>query len=161
MSFLVLLIWALIGAGGGLLALPFVLPYIISTVPLLALAFCGFLLIVAGAILVTRWVVGGLACLVERTGPIASLGRSTRLTKGCRWKIFGVVLLTIIVSAGSGAIVRFVMDLTGIAFADVIGELLMRAGVSAFSVCIVVMIYHDLRAAKEGISSKEIAAVFD
>jgi len=149
--------------GGGLVAVPFVLPHTspISTVLVMALVLCGFLLNAAAAILLTRWAVSWLACLAEETGPIASLGRSSHLTKGYRWKILGLVLLTIIVSAGGGAIAEFVMGLTGNASANVIGQLLIRGGANAFATCISILIYHDLRAAKEGIASKEIATVFD
>src|SRR5207302_7500833 len=47
------------------------------------------LLIVPGLILLTMWYVAIPACVVEELGPARSLGRSSELTRGNRWKIFG------------------------------------------------------------------------
>src|SRR4051794_27055060 len=51
------------------------------------------LLIVPGIMLYTMWLVAVAACVVERAGPWRSLRRSQELTKGHRWKIFGLFLL--------------------------------------------------------------------
>ena len=56
------------------------------------------LLVVPGLILYTMWLVAVAACVVERTGPWRSLRRSQELTKGHRWKIFGLFLLLLLLS---------------------------------------------------------------
>src|SRR5262249_9742953 len=54
----------------------------------------GFLLlIVPGIILFIRWSTALPACVVEGLGPLASMKRSAELTKGHRWKIFGMYVL--------------------------------------------------------------------
>jgi hypothetical protein len=112
-------------------------------------------------IVFTMLAVATPACVVERLGPIKSMGRSARLTKGHRWKMFGLWLLTII----GGAIVQGVL----VSAAAMIGgrplALLIQFVVSAvwgaFYAILIVVAYHDLRVAKEGVDTDQIAAVFD
>jgi uncharacterized membrane protein len=56
------------------------------------------LLVVPGLILLTMWYVAIPVCVVEQFGPLESLRRSAALTKGHRWKIFGMVVVLIIIS---------------------------------------------------------------
>src|SRR5882672_2304710 len=56
------------------------------------------LLIVPGLIVMTMWFVSTPACVVERTGPWTSMKRSAALTKGHRWKVFGLLLLLFIIN---------------------------------------------------------------
>src|SRR6267142_7157090 len=60
------------------------------------IAFAAILLVVPGLILATMWAVALPACVVEELRPAASLGRSNDLTKGYRWKIFGIMALLMI-----------------------------------------------------------------
>lgn len=119
------------------------------------------LLIVPGLILVVMWYVAVPACVVERTGPIGSLGRSQELTKGHRWKLFGLYLLIVIL----GVIGERVFFGLGNALVGVPGSLIAQTVwqgfAQAFGSVIVVVAYHDLRAAKEGIDIERIASVFD
>jgi hypothetical protein len=119
------------------------------------------LLIVPGLILQIMWFVALPACVVEKTGPIASLGRSAALTKGSRWKIFGTVLLIGIVVGILNAVVSGVLTATHIRIALVIGQYAFQTVSIAFTAIVGVVIYHDLRVAKEGIDTDRIAAVFD
>src|SRR5262249_13714251 len=63
-----------------------------------------FLLFVPGAILYAMWFVGLPVCIIERLGPWTSLRRSEELTKGHRWKLFGLALLLLIPALASIAI---------------------------------------------------------
>ena len=118
------------------------------------------LLIVPGLILLARWAVVIPACLVEGTSPTDSMSRSASLTEGNRWKVLGVLLLTIIVFLIVYSIFHLALNPAGI-YATQIGTLLLQGVWGAFFNCLAIMIYHDLRMAKEGISSKQIVAVFD
>ncbi len=51
--------------------------------------------------------------------------------------------------------------LSGSKIAFVIGQYLLQVGVVAFGSIVGVVVYHDLRVAKEGIDTDRIAAVFD
>ena len=109
---------------------------------------------------------------MKSRNPTASMGRSAELTKGHRWKIFGVYLLIMIIAAiFLGIIGTLVAGLFGSPFSAAalergigIGTLLwliVTAIYTAYFNIFVVMMYNDLRAAKEGIDTDQIAAVFD
>lgn len=119
------------------------------------------LLIIPGLILMTMWFVGTPACVVERTGPWTSLKRSAALTKGHRWKIFGLMMLLIIVSLIVSQLIELVLGQIGNDILTILGTLLWMAIYGAYYSIAVVMAYHDLRVAKEGIDIEQIAAVFD
>jgi hypothetical protein len=131
------------------------------------------LLVVPGVMLYLMWFVATSVCVVEQLGPFRSMGRSRELTKGHRWKIFGLILLTVIPAGIVGLIVSAVavaalgmsvfMGLSPALVAP-IGQsigLLWSAVWKAFYVILAVVIYHDLRVAKEGVDTEQIAAVFE
>jgi hypothetical protein len=118
------------------------------------------LLIVPGIMLYTMWLVGVAACVVERTGPWRSLRRSQELTKGHRWKIFGLFLLLVLLSL-INPLLQYVLTVTAGATAGAIGNAIWTALGSAFSSVVIAVTYYDLRVAKEGIDIEQIASVFD
>jgi hypothetical protein len=118
------------------------------------------LLIVPGVILLCMWWVVVPACVVENLGPIQSLSRSADLTRGYRWKIFGLFLLLTVINAIGGKMVDLVFGLAGDIVAG-IGSLVWFVAWTALSNCVLIMTYHDLRVAKEGIDTEQIAAIFD
>jgi hypothetical protein len=119
------------------------------------------LLIVPGLILLTMWFVGTPACVVEQRGPWASLRRSAELTKGHRWKIFGLMLVLIVISALISPLVELILSAAGGKTLAFIGELTWNGIWGAFYAIAAVVAYHDLRVVKEGVDTEQIAAVFD
>jgi hypothetical protein len=119
-------------------------------------------LVVPGLIVLTAWFVATPVCVVERLGPWRSLDRSARLTKGYRWKIFGL-LVSLILIAGLGAtLIEFLVSAVAPNSLLVsIGSLVWDATWTASSAIVGVVAYRDLRVAKEGIDTEQIAAVFD
>jgi hypothetical protein len=121
----------------------------------------GLALVIPAFIVMAMLFVAMPACVVERLGPVASLGRSADLTKGNRWKIFGLWILVFVV----GAIIQTM--LTGLATAlggRLVGEIVLLAWTAvfgAFSAVVAVVAYRDLRVAKEGVNTDQIASVFD
>ena len=99
-------------------------------------------------------------CIVERLGPVKSLGRSSMLTKGHRWKVFGLWLVIMLVTAvGAG-----MLGGIGYATGPIVGgllKLIWGALAGAFNAIMVVVAYHDLRVVKEGVDTDHIASVFD
>ena len=118
------------------------------------------LLIIPGLILYTIWFVGLPACMIERLGPWTSLRRSGQLTKGHRWKLFGLAFLIIIPSLGS-LLIQSVLAAVAGPIVALIGRLIWKAIWAAFASVVIVVTYHDLRVAKEGIDIEQIACVFD
>jgi uncharacterized membrane protein len=118
------------------------------------------LLIIPGLILYTMWFVGLQACVVERLGPWTSLRRSRELTKGHRWKLFGLALLLIITSLGS-LLLEFELTVVAGPMVGLVGKLIWKGIWVAFASVVVAVTYQDLRVIKEGIDIEQIAVVFD
>jgi hypothetical protein len=136
--------------------------------PLLGLGFLyaiaimiGFvLLVVPGVILIVMWAVVVPACLVEGLGPIESMSRSSALTKGHRWQIFGIMILLGILSWIGSFILGLVLSAAGPVITGIV-NLVWTAAWAVYWNCVLIMIYHDLRVAKEGVDTTQIASVFD
>ncbi len=126
----------------------------------LGVGLAAILLVFPGIMLFVMWYVAVPVCVVERAGPITSMGRSRQLTKGYRWKVFGMLLLVgLFQMVGAGVIAG--MSYTAGTAVGLIVNLIWTAIVSAFSAVLAVVAYHDLRVAKEGVDTDQIAAVFE
>jgi hypothetical protein len=137
-------------------------------VPIIGLSICAgvtivlglMLFLVPGLILLSMFFVALPACVVEGLGPFQSMGRSSALTKGHRWKIFGIWLLLVVVGSVVGGIVTAVLSVVGLVL-PVIGQMVWNTLMGAYQSIVVAVAYHDLRVAKEGVDIDHIAAVFD
>jgi hypothetical protein len=129
-------------------------------VPLLA-GLAAIALLIPGFIVLTMLFVSMPVCVVERLGPIKSMGRSARLTKGHRWKIFGLWFATIIVALIMQSVLIGLARAIGGSTLGTIALLAWSAVFGAFNAIMAVVTYHDLRVAKEGVDTDQIASVFD
>jgi len=118
------------------------------------------LLIIPGLILYTLWFVALPVCVVEPLGPWSSLRRSRELTKGHRSKLFGLALLLIIGYLG-GSVLEFELTAVADPVVGFIARLVWKGIWASFAAVVVVVAYHDLRVAKEGVDIDQIAGVFD
>jgi hypothetical protein len=119
------------------------------------------LFIVPCFILLTMWFVATPACVVEQLGPFKSMGRSADLTKGHRWKIFGLMLLVFLISAVASSMIGAISAVVGGPMLELIASVIWNGIWGAFYAVAAVVTYHDLRVAKEGIDIEQIASVFD
>lgn len=122
----------------------------------------GFVLfVVPGLILLTMFFVIVPVCVVEGMGPIKSLGRSSALTKGYRWRIFAIYLVPALIIGIAAA----VLERIGLGIAGLVGNALVAYVVTAiggaYQAIVNIVTYHDLRAVKEGLDIEQLAAVFD
>jgi uncharacterized membrane protein len=120
------------------------------------------LLIVPGIMVAVAFAVAFPVCVIEQQGPFASLRRSRALTKGNRWKICGIYLVMLIV--GVVVVVVGIASIIGRSLGAQVGgfvSVIMQIVTSAFSGVLFTVIYHDLRAAREGLDTNRLAAVFD
>ena len=65
-------------------------------------------LIVPAFIAATMIFVATPVCVVERLGPFKSLRRSAALTKGCRWRVFGMMIAMWLIGVIGAGIVEAV-----------------------------------------------------
>jgi len=130
------------------------------------------LLIIPGIMLMVRWGICSQVCVIEKTGPIASLKRSAELTDGNRWRLFGFAILLIlafyvimlpftllfmaIIWFGAGSI-----SLTGVKIVSALWGLLINGVFLGVGYCLSVAVYQELRRVKEGLASPATIAVFD
>jgi hypothetical protein len=144
------------------------LPVLLLTIMSLFGVMLGIMLaLVPGIILMTGWAVVIPVLAAENTGIIQSFGRSWDLTRGYRWKIFGLLLLYFIVAF----LLNFVAQLIfGVSFAQTaltggIGYIslmwLNSVILGAFYAVGIAALYYELRTVKEGIGPQQLAAAFD
>jgi hypothetical protein len=150
------------------------LSLIISILSVLGLV----LLIVPGFIIMAVYAVALTTCVAERAGVGASMRRSAYLTKGNRWRIFGIQLLVIAFTTIAGLLVGLAVGF-GVGFlAGLVGganvslpllqgliQALARYPVQViaggFNAVAGGVLYYKLRVVKEGVDIDKIAAVFD
>jgi membrane-anchored glycerophosphoryl diester phosphodiesterase (GDPDase) len=125
-----------------------------------ALAFGMILLVVPGIIVYTMYAVALPVCVVEHLGVFASMKRSAQLTKGYRWRVFGLFLVRLVLGMVFTGVLLTVTKL-GSPLTVRLTDFIWVALSSSFFSTVVVVAYHDLRVAKEGIDIDRIAAVFD
>ena len=107
------------------------------------------------------WFVATPACVVEQLGPSDSMRRSAELTSGYRWKIFGLMLVLLVISAVVTPLIDLTLEDMGGGAVPLIAGLIWNGVWGAFYAIAAVVTYHDLRVAKEGVDIAQIAAVFD
>jgi hypothetical protein len=119
------------------------------------------LLVVPALFLITIWYVAMPACLIERLGPTASLRRSAALSKGYRWKLFGIILLVFITFALAGGMVIAIASVTGNQIVAAVVRSLAQTVSATLGAIFAAVIFHDLRVMKEGHDTDRIAGVFN
>jgi hypothetical protein len=70
--------------------------FLLALVSALGIGFAMVLLIVPGIMIYIRWSVAAPALVEERIGVLDALSRSSGLTDGVRWKIFGLLLIAVV-----------------------------------------------------------------
>ncbi len=124
------------------------------------------LFVIPGIIFALMFCVAVPVVMVEQRGVFASLSRSRELTRGQRWRILGLFLLAIALTSIALFVVMIPIEvltfmLPELLIVRVLVQLAMQFFMIVFLAVLLGVIYHDLRVAKEGISTAQIAAVFD
>ena len=118
-------------------------------------------------IVVIYWVCIPVA-VVERPGVFASFARSAELTKGNRWRVFGLFLLylviffgiSLVIGVGLGALLLFDTSGTSEGLTYLINYLVQSVVGALYAVMLGVS-YYRLRVDREGVDIDQIAGVFD
>lgn len=127
------------------------------------------LLVVPGIIVAVALSVAAPALIMERRGISESLQRSRDLTRGCRWRIFGLFVVYVIAvwlielllggiglaAFGSGAVgpANIPVTMVTTALSTIVSGVITSAGAAA--------LYYELRGVKEGVGPEQLASVFD
>ncbi len=116
------------------------------------------LLIVPGIMIATAAAVAIPATTVEGGGAVQSFQRSLELTRGYRWPLFGAFLAVMAIN--------LLMGLMGglLGLIPILG-ILLNLAISLVTATIPYVLpavaYHDLRVAKEGVDTSQLAQVFE
>lgn len=127
----------------------------------LGVGFGVLLIIVPGIILGIMWAVT-LPAVVDRGGVFASFGQSRSLTRGNRWRIFGLFLVSVILTAIVQGILTAVVGATGTGTPSVFALLVIGVFSWLITIIFTVMLaalYVQLRELKGG-GGESVAQVF-
>jgi len=124
------------------------------------------LLVVPGIIIALMLSVAVPVQMVEGPGVFASLSRSRELTKGLRWQLLGLFVAAIAGCIGVTALVTLPFDFLlpregAMTLAGGIIETAVQLFTTVFLAVLVAVAYHELRVAKDGVSTAQLAAAFD
>lgn len=144
----------------------------LALIMMIGLAIGMLLLLVPGIILFLMWSVAAPALVDERPGVIGALRRSRELTKGYKWKIFGLFLVMIIllwvvmIVVGVGAVATGTTGalsgnpaVTPSAMALFVGLVFNTLFIGFWST-MTNALFVELRHAKEGLAPDNLAEVF-
>jgi len=153
---LTLVIWGALLIAGLIVAAFFAAAPLLGVLAVLGLA-------VFGVMVFIMWLVAVPVLVEERAGVFGSLSRSTSLTAGSRWRIFGLLVLYVIfwmvVSSVFGMFFAFNPMQNVILVAAVSAASATVTGV--FTATMTASLYVELRTVKEGATSDSLAAIFD
>jgi hypothetical protein len=109
--------------------------------------------VVPAFILLTLWSVVAPVRVVERTEVIATFRRSRELTRGSRWRVFGLIVVYIVISA----VVQGTLENLGGPFVAVVASGLMGMLAAIGTAAL----YMELRRLKDGVAPESLASIFD
>lgn len=119
------------------------------------------LLVIPGIMLLVKFWVAVPVAVAEKPGVTASLRRSSDLVDGHRWAVFGIAIALVAFNAVLSRIFQQSLDFETMMASDVRSYMLVQAVIAiittAFAAVVSAVTYHDLRVAKEEISSEDIA----
>lgn len=152
------------------------LPLLVVSILLAIAVVCGLvLLVVPGIMIACAWCVAVPSLVADRLGIFDSFGRSADLTRGNRWRIFGLgVLLWIIllvIGMVFGSITTAVMFSTPGALQDpiamatnpvnVVIQAIQQTISAVIGAALSAVLYVELRRAREGAGPQWLAAIFE
>ncbi len=118
-------------------------------------AFC-----IPGLIFMAMYYVAVPAAVIEQPGVMASLRRSSDLTDGYRWSIFGLAIIVGLLGGAAGAFA----EMLGVAAGPLIGAILSAVAecvATAFGATAAAVAYYRLRLTKEGVDADQLAQIFE
>jgi MFS family permease len=141
----------------------------LAIVQSLALGIGFVLLVVPGLILTTMWVVTVPSAVMDKTGVFGAFTRSSDLTRGHRWPIFGLVVVysvvVIIISVVGFAILggfsaMAAASRTGHSLGLIVYNALSGVAFNLIGATGAAVIYYELRRIKEGVAPQALVDTF-
>lgn len=116
----------------------------------LGIAFGFVLLILPGLFLLTIWAVIAPVIVVEKRPALESFGRSRELVRGHGWTVFGIVLITGLLSGIATTLLQAAFSFLPRFLEILVGSTIAQAAVAPFSAIAIAITYFRLRDAHAG-----------
>lgn len=111
----------------------------------LGIALGFLLLIVPGLFLITIWAVVAPVIVVEKPGVFAAFGRSRELVRGHGWTVFGIVIITALLSGIASTLLQAAFSALPEFLEILIGSTIAQAVVAPFGAIAIAVTYFRLR----------------
>jgi hypothetical protein len=102
------------------------------------------LLIVPGLFLITIWAVIVPVIIIERSGALASFGRSRQLVRGRGWHVFGTLVLVYIIMLVVNIVLGVVFSALPHVWGDGLSSVISGTLISPFLALVVTLVYYRL-----------------
>jgi hypothetical protein len=102
------------------------------------------LIIVPGLFLITIWAVIVPVIIIERSGALASFGRSRELVRGYGWHVFGTLVLVYIIMLVVNIVLGLIFSALPHVFADGLSSVISGTLISPFLALVVTLVYYRL-----------------
>lgn len=103
------------------------------------------LLVIPGLVLLTIWAVIAPVIVVEKRRALESFGRSRELVRGHGWTVFGIVVITALLSGVASALLQAAFSFLPRFLEIVVGNTIAQAAVAPFSAIAIAVTYFRLR----------------
>lgn len=103
------------------------------------------LLVIPGLVLLTIWAVIAPVIVVEKRRALESFGRSRELVRGHGWTVFGIVVITALLSGVASALLQAAFSFLPRFLEIVVGNTIAQAAVAPFSAIAIAITYFRLR----------------
>jgi hypothetical protein len=132
-------------------AWPYILPVAAASILAGIAIVVGFILIIIpGLILITIWAVIIPVIVLERSGPIASFGRSQQLVRGNAWPVFGTLVVLFIIEIVVSIVLGIIFSGLPIVLRYGLSTVIVGTLVAPFIAVTVTLIYYRLSGAQAG-----------
>jgi hypothetical protein len=128
------------------------LPAVLGAVGLYVLGVSGgiALLIIPGIWLLVLWYFAAQAAVLENASPMAAVRRSVELVRGSWWRVFGLILLTLILFGFGAAILTSIVGASGSTALYVASLIVVEALSVSLSGIFAALLFFDLRVRRAG-----------
>jgi hypothetical protein len=126
-------------------ALPFLAPVAgASILAGIAITIGLLLIIVPGLFLITIWAVIVPVIIIERSGALASFGRSRELVRGHGWHVFGTLVIVYIIMLVANIVLGLIFSALPHVLGDGLSSVISGTLISPFLAIVVTLVYYRL-----------------
>ncbi len=132
-------------------AVPYLWPVAVASILAgIAITIGLVLLIAPGLILITIWAVIIPVIVLERSGPLASFGRSQALVRGHGWHVFGTLVLVFVIMIVVNVVLAVIFAVLPLLWRNGLSAVISGTLIAPYLALVVTLIYYRLSGADGG-----------